>query len=782
MTTHRTRLMSARKVHSRSCRLALTALVLGAASPGGHATASISASIDFRAQDGAFEPGRFLNVAESGGIDPQDPDYFPRAFAKLRDAGVRRIRMDHLTSTWNEVTTRDEHGVLHFDFTLMDRVIVPLLAHGMEPFMCLSYTPDALGRGMNQPPDDFADWQALVGAYVAHYRDMGHTGWYWEVWNEPDVEDFWAGTVDQYLELYRVTAATVKAADPTAKVGGPAAAIWWEESRFMLPRFFAFLRDHPKVPCDFVSWHPYWEDGFDSVEVINALFATYGIAPREIIASEWGHDVDLAAGAGSAKDTNELAAYLAQRLDSLVRHPEIAQSYYFCATDLLWHRATFIGDPGLITFDGHAKAGLNFMAMVRRLEGTRLAADIRANGEPVASRDRGVLATVKPDTGRLALLLWNNTAETTTVDLRIHDLPARRFDGGVRVARSLIDATHGNAYADYAAGYRGIAPGPSENLAEVTSHEATSEGEWATTEILAPHSVEQILLDPLLPEPEPDSDAMLLNLSARAFVGTDDEILIGGLAIAGAPLRVLVRAVGPTLADLDVSRTLEDPVLHVYTAGRPVASNDDWSDQADAGGVREAARQCGAFPLADGSRDAALVLVLDAGTHTFHVAGGDGGTGVALLEIYRFDEASSAGRLVNLSGRARVAQGEDILITGLVTGGSSPACVVVRGVGPGLAPLGIADFLPDPRLVVHRRSAQVASADNWSIDYPADALRALYTRLGAFGFSQGSADAALSMIIEPGIYTVHVADSGQADGVALAEFYLIVPDARHDPR
>ncbi len=125
--------------------------------------------------------------------------------------------------------------------------------------------------------------------------------------------------------------------------------------------------------------------------------------------------------------------------------------------------------------------------------------------------------------------------------------------------------------------------------------------------------------------------ARLVNVSARNRVGTGDDILIAGFAIAGAGAkRLLIRAVGPTLAAFGVAGALVDPKLEIFSAaGVKVAENDNW-----AGSLAPSFTAVGAFALLAGSRDAALVATLAPGSYTAQVRGADGGTGEALIEIY----------------------------------------------------------------------------------------------------------------------------------------------------
>lgn len=126
--------------------------------------------------------------------------------------------------------------------------------------------------------------------------------------------------------------------------------------------------------------------------------------------------------------------------------------------------------------------------------------------------------------------------------------------------------------------------------------------------------------------------ARLVNVSARSRVGTGDDILIAGFAIAGTGAKaLLIRAVGPGLAAFGVPGTLVDPKLEIFNnVGVKVAENDNWS--AD---LAATFASVGAFALPAGSKDAALVTGLEAGkSYTVQVQGADGGTGEALIEIY----------------------------------------------------------------------------------------------------------------------------------------------------
>jgi hypothetical protein len=130
----------------------------------------------------------------------------------------------------------------------------------------------------------------------------------------------------------------------------------------------------------------------------------------------------------------------------------------------------------------------------------------------------------------------------------------------------------------------------------------------------------------------------LRDVSVRGRTGAGADVLIAGFVIAGnGPLKLLVRGVGPTLAQFGVSGVVTDPSFAVYRAGSssPFASNDDWGNSAD---VAAAAQRTGAFPLPAGSKDAALLLTLEPGAYTLQLAAADAAAGgEALVEIYTID-------------------------------------------------------------------------------------------------------------------------------------------------
>ena len=130
------------------------------------------------------------------------------------------------------------------------------------------------------------------------------------------------------------------------------------------------------------------------------------------------------------------------------------------------------------------------------------------------------------------------------------------------------------------------------------------------------------------------SDQRLVNLSTRGAVSAATSPLTAGVVVQGSlPKRVLIRAAGPTLTPFGVSGALARPELTLFSGSTVIATNAGW-DRVDRALLQLAVQQAGAFAFAPGSADAALIVNLLPGAYTAQVAGADGGSGVALLEIY----------------------------------------------------------------------------------------------------------------------------------------------------
>lgn len=140
------------------------------------------------------------------------------------------------------------------------------------------------------------------------------------------------------------------------------------------------------------------------------------------------------------------------------------------------------------------------------------------------------------------------------------------------------------------------------------------------------------------PTPGLPTGPRVLNLSTRAVAGTGTDTLIAGFVITGSqPRRVLIRAVGPTLTQFGIATPLSDPVLTLYQGKTAVATNDDWQISQSWPAIAATAQRVGAFALNDASLDAALLITLAPGGYSVTVTSADGGTGIALVEVYDAD-------------------------------------------------------------------------------------------------------------------------------------------------
>ncbi len=268
----------------------------------------------------------------------------------------------------------------------------------------------------------------------------------------------------------------------------------------------------------------------------------------------------------------------------------------------------------------------------------------------------------------------------------------------------------------------------------------------------------------------PDSSPpRLVNISTRAQVGTGANILIPGFVVAGSGLEtLLIRADGPALTEFNVAGVLSVPSLNVFDAsGRLLASNTGWNNDPR---LAAAAASVGAFAFAPGTADCALIITLPPGAYTAQVSGVGGTTGVALAEVY---EMSSTGtRLSNISVRAQVGTGANVIIPGFYVSGSGRESLLLRADGPVLSQYGVGGVLSDPVLRVIDGSDNAIDADTgWSTNLNAADIALAAAAVGAFALPPGSADSATLISLSPGSYTMEVSGVNDATGVALAEIY-----------
>jgi outer membrane protein assembly factor BamB/subtilisin family serine protease len=264
----------------------------------------------------------------------------------------------------------------------------------------------------------------------------------------------------------------------------------------------------------------------------------------------------------------------------------------------------------------------------------------------------------------------------------------------------------------------------------------------------------------------------IINLSARANVGTGANILIAGFVIQGSGSKnVILRGVGPTLASFGVAGSLAEPELTLLNTstnaaiGMPVTA---WSGSA---ALVSAFQAVNAFALASGSADSAIEVSLSNGSYTSQISGVGNTSGVALAEIYDADTGTPSAYLANISARANIGTGANILIAGFVVGGGAPVKVLLRGVGPTLSGFNVAGAITQPEIDLFNSAGVVIQTNKgWANDAT---VAAADTQAGAFTLQSGSADAAMVATLSPGSYTLQMTGQNGTTGLGLVEVYLL---------
>lgn len=263
----------------------------------------------------------------------------------------------------------------------------------------------------------------------------------------------------------------------------------------------------------------------------------------------------------------------------------------------------------------------------------------------------------------------------------------------------------------------------------------------------------------------PTPVAQAINLSTRMRVQTGDNVGIGGLIITGsAPKQVLIRAIGPSLAGFGVPNVLSDPVLELHGPSPFVTiTNDNWRD------TQEAEIQATGIPPTN-NLEAAIVATLSPGNYTAVVRGKNDTTGVALVEVYDLNPA--VGTLANISTRAFVSTGENVVIAGFILGNNGGNDrVVVRGLGPSLAGVGVPNALANPIVELRDSNGALLVLSNDWLDDPAQAARITDAGLEP----TDDRESALTATLPPGLYTAVLAGLATGTGVGVVEIYDLGP-------
>jgi len=264
------------------------------------------------------------------------------------------------------------------------------------------------------------------------------------------------------------------------------------------------------------------------------------------------------------------------------------------------------------------------------------------------------------------------------------------------------------------------------------------------------------------PTPSGTPAAQTVNLSTRMLVLTGDQVGIGGFIITGnAPKQVLLRGIGPSLSNFGVPNPLADPTMELHgPSGFVTLNNNNWRDTQEA-----EIQATGLAPTSD--LESAILATLSPGNYTAIVKGVNNGTGVGLVEVFDLDQAADS-KLGNISTRAFVSTGNDIMIAGFILGNNpGDDNVVLRGLGPSLTAFGVPTVLADPTLELRDNNGALLRAnDNWQDDPEQAAI------ITAAGLAlPNSVESGVAATLSPGQYTALLAGLNMGTGNGLVEVY-----------
>ena len=314
------------------------------------------------------------------------------------------------------------------------------------------------------------------------------------------------------------------------------------------------------------------------------------------------------------------------------------------------------------------------------------------------------------------------------------------------------------------------ATGPTYSIARATT---ASSGTYTVTVRGPQGSVVSKSATVVVDEPPP-APSRLTNLSVRAPTGTGPQTMTVGFAVAGRGAKpLLLRGIGPSLAQFDVSPALGDPSVRLLSGSTMLNSNNDWGGTAV---LSAAAASVGAFEIPATSKDSALRQDVTAGNYTAELTGNNATTGIALAELYDLEPFLSLAppaesRLTNLSARSQVNTGIGGLAAGFSIAGTQKMKVLIRGIGPALIPFGLSGALQNPRIDLYRGQTKIGENDDWG---GSASLSTLFEQVSAFRLSDPtSRDAAMIVTLDPGNYTVQMSGVDGTTGIGMVEVYEV---------
>ena len=394
-------------------------------------------------------------------------------FSRLHDVGGmfgRNVFVD-IPNIFRDFDA-DETDPASYDFAFTDLLINALVENGVEPFYRLGVTIEnyaTIRRYRIDPPKDFAKWARICEHVVRHYTEgwadgFRHTITHWEIWNEPENWDdpeknqMWHGSFEEYCRLYEVASGHLKACFPHLAIGGYASCgVMWinawkaERARHHLECFHAFLefvREHG-CPLDFFSWHSYSgvDDMLEQARYIREALDEAGFQDVPTCLDEW-----LPAPSHEKLGSAQQAAEIAAGLIALQNGPVDSAAIYDARCGLGNYSPLF--NP--MTYGPH-KAYYAFMAFNELCKrGTAVAIrECGASRSPSrqdskvyyeascgasrsSSRQDIYSAAARGEDGSLAVMLANTGDEAVSFELEVSDDGGR----GAAIRCRLTDETH----------------------------------------------------------------------------------------------------------------------------------------------------------------------------------------------------------------------------------------------------------------------------------------------------------------------------------------------------
>jgi len=256
--------------------------------------------------------------------------------------------------------------------------------------------------------------------------------------------------------------------------------------------------------------------------------------------------------------------------------------------------------------------------------------------------------------------------------------------------------------------------------------------------------------------------SQIIQLSTRMQVGVGDQVGIGGFIVTGtAPKQVIVRGIGPSLAQSGIIDAMADPVLELHgPAGFATVTNDNWRD------TQQTQIQGAGLPPTN-NLEPAIWATLSPGAYTTILRGKNNTAGTALVEIYDLTAAPNS-KLGNLSTRAFVGDNQNIAIAGIiVSAGVGLDQVVVRGLGPSLSALGVSNALANPALELRDHNGSLLVSNN---DWQDNTVQAQQITAAGLALTN-SIDSALLALLPAGHYTALLFGANNGTGNGLVEVY-----------